>query len=585
MSERDTLPDVEKADGEQGRGRRAVKLESNPARKEHADTAEAYTHPNRRRSSASTRIEKAGENGDVEIVDWNGPNDPENPFNWSKKRKWLITITTCFISILTGLPAGAYGGGNDQMEKQFNISEDNFPWLFWATTSWNIGAAVFPLVFVPLTEQTGRMPGYFASYILFLIWLLPSAFAPNFATLIVTRLFGGGASSVSINIVGGTIADVWKGDRARSIPMSIFGMTSVIGIALGPFIGSAIAANMNWRWIYYIQLAFDGGCLPLFWFILKETRGDVILRARAKKLRKQGRTNCYAKSELDKTSLMTSLKISFMRPTKMLVTEWVVFSFTVWISFAWGILFLFQSSIVQTFSTNYGFGVLQTGLIQLAISAGAVIGTIINPVQDMLYLRSAQHNKQRPGKPIPEARLYFSVPGSLLFTAGLFWYGWSSYPHVHWIVPTLGVGCVGLGIYSIYLAVVNYLADAYEKYAASALSAASLGRNAFGAFLPLASQSLYTNLGFHWASSLLGFIGLVLSLAPVLLLFRGEEIRKRSPFMRESTFDDEESESRRSSYDQFHSSRSRSRGKSGAEKEHYPGNTLASGGVGARQDV
>ncbi|KAF2086509.1 MFS general substrate transporter [Saccharata proteae CBS 121410] len=483
----------------------------------------------------------------IDIVDWE-ENDPENPFNWSSRRKWLITITTCFISILTGLPAGAYGSGNNQMSQEFNVDNSNFPYLYFATTSWNMGAALWPLIFVPLTEQTGRMPGYFVSYILFLIWLIPSAVAPNFATLIVTRFFGGGASSVSINIVGGTITDIWKGDRARSLPMSIFGMTSVVGIALGPFIGSAIAANMNWRWIYYIQLAFDGGCLPIFWFILKETRGDVILRHRAKKLRKQGHTNAYARSELSKVSVAESLKISFMRPTKMLFTEWVVFSFTMWISFAWGILYLFQSSVVQTFSTNYNFGTMDTGLVQLAISAGAVIGTIINPIQDMLYLKSAKHNKEHPGKPIPEARLYFSVPGSLIFTAGLFWYGWSSYPDVPWIVPTLGIGCVGVGIYSIYLAVVNYLADAYEKYAASALSAASLGRNLFGAFLPLASPALYTNLGFQWASSLLGFIGVVVSLAPVYLLFRGPEIRRKSPFMREATFDEGEAEVRKNSY-------------------------------------
>lgn len=95
---------------------------------------------------------------------------------------------------------------------------------------------------------------------------------------------------------------------------------------------------------------------------------------------------------------------------------------------------------------------------------------------------------------------------------------------------------MGFGIYSIYLAVVNYLTDSYEKYNASALSAASLGRNTFGAFLPLASPALFTNLGFQWASSLLGFVALVLSLAPVLLLVKGEEIRKRSPFMKEATF-------------------------------------------------
>lgn len=176
-----------------------------------------------------------------------------------------------------------------------------------------------------------------------------------------------------------------------------------------------------------------------------------------------------------------------------------------------------------------------------------MVGTIINPIQDKLYLQSAKRNKETPGKPSPEARLYFAVPGSLLFSAGMFWYGWASMPDVHWIVPTLGIACVGLGIYSIYMAVVNYLADAYEKYAASALSAASLGRNTFGAFLPLGSPALFTNLGFQWAGTLLGFIGLALSVVPVILLIFGPQLRARSPFMSESTYDDEEADARKNS--------------------------------------
>ncbi len=70
----------------------------------------------------------------------------------------------------------------------------------------------------------------------------------------MTRFFCGGASSVAINIVGGTITDIWKGDRERSLPMSIFGMTSVVGIALGPFIGGAIQSGLEWHWIYWIQI-------------------------------------------------------------------------------------------------------------------------------------------------------------------------------------------------------------------------------------------------------------------------------------------------------------------------------------------
>ncbi|KAB8256316.1 major facilitator superfamily domain-containing protein [Aspergillus pseudonomiae] len=480
---------------------------------------------------------------DIEIHTWNGPNDPENPFNWSLKYKWLLTVTVCFISILTGLPAGTYGSGNDWMEEKFHVQNSPFPNLYWATTSWNMGAAFWPLIFVPLTESSGRMPGYFVAYVILVISLFPSAFANNFATLVVTRFFGGGASSVSINIVGGSISDVWLGEKARSLPMSLFGFTSVVGIALGPFIGSAIVQihkSDPWRWIFYIQIIYNAALIPVFYLILSETRPDVILKKRARKIRKETGRPVYAQAELDKVSTLKLLQISFQRPTRMLLTEPVVIFFTLWISFAWGILYLFFSSVVQTYSTNYGWGIMATGLVQLAISVGAVIGTAINPLQDWIYQSSAKRNSEKPGKPIPEARLYTAIPGSLLFAGGLFWYGWASMPDVHWIVPTIGITAAGIGIYSIYMAVVNYLTDAYEKYAASALSAASLGRNSFGAFLPLASPQLFSNLGFGWAGSLLGFIGIALSVVPVVLVLKGPQIRHRSPFMRESMWTSDE---------------------------------------------
>lgn len=284
------------------------------------------------------------------------------------------------------------------------------------------------------------------------------------------------------------------------------------------------------------------GLLPIFWLILRETREDVILRRRANKIRKETGKPIYAQSEIDAKNPLEELKISFKRPTRMLLREPVVTFFTLWISFAWGILYLFFSSVAQTFGTNFGWGTVQTGLIQLAISVGAVIGTAVNPVQDWIYLRSAKRNHEVPGTPIPEARLYTSVPGSLLFAGGLFWYGWASVGHgsIHWIVPTCGIAATGVGIYSIYMAVVNYLTDAYEKYAASALSAASFGRNTFGAFLPLASYSMFTNLGFGWAGSLLGFIGVALSFVPVVLVWQGPAIRNRSPFMREAAYERKE---------------------------------------------
>jgi hypothetical protein len=193
--------------------------------------------------------------------------------------------------------------------------------------------------------------------------------------------------------------------------------------------------------------------------------------------------------------------------------------------------------LVQTFSTNYGFNAFPTGLVQLAISIGTLIGMIVNPFQNLLYFRTAKRNSERHRKPIPEARLCTAVSGSLLFTASSFRFGWTSSPQIHWIVSTAGITCVGFVIYSIYVGTVNYMMDAYEKYAATALSAASLGRKSLGAFLRLASYSLFRNLGPGWAGSLLGFIGLALTAVQVLLISKGPEIRHRSSFMLEASYD------------------------------------------------
>lgn len=34
-----------------------------------------------------------------EIVTWDGPDDPENPKNWSYAYKWWVTIIVCILSL------------------------------------------------------------------------------------------------------------------------------------------------------------------------------------------------------------------------------------------------------------------------------------------------------------------------------------------------------------------------------------------------------------------------------------------------------------------------------------------------------
>lgn len=38
---------------------------------------------------------------DPNIVDWDGPDDPENPLNWTTKRKVTATVSIALITFLT----------------------------------------------------------------------------------------------------------------------------------------------------------------------------------------------------------------------------------------------------------------------------------------------------------------------------------------------------------------------------------------------------------------------------------------------------------------------------------------------------
>ncbi|KAG9551563.1 hypothetical protein KCU60_g20654, partial [Aureobasidium melanogenum] len=90
-----------------------------------------------------------------------------------------------------------------------------------------------------------------------------------------------------------------------------------------------------------------------------------------------------------------------------------------------------------------------------------------------------------------------------------------------------------MGIFSIYLAVFNYLADTYHRYASSALAAQSFCRNMLGGAFPLFVPQMFRAMTFQGAGSLLGGIGAVLTLVPFALLIWGPKIRARSKFASE----------------------------------------------------
>jgi hypothetical protein len=130
----------------------------------------------------------------------------------------------------------------------------------------------------------------------------------------------------------------------------------------------------------------------------------------------------------------------------------------------------------------------------------------------------------------------------------LFWLGWTARSDIHWIVPILSALPFGVGFLLIFMALINYVVDAYEVYAASAMGATSAARSVFGVVLPFATRPMYSRLGVDWACTLLGILSALMCLIPFVFIKYGEKIRARSKFCQELKVlkaQNEESERRR----------------------------------------
>jgi hypothetical protein len=290
--------------------------------------------------------------------------------------------------------------------------------------------------------------------------------------------------------------------------------------------------------MFYIQLMIYGASAPVIFLLFRETRGPVILSKRARKTRKLAE-RVPVNPRHTATSVKEFIYSNVIRPFRLLFTEPVVFVFTLLSALSYGIVFISTQSVTQVYATNYGWEDYQAGLVQASIVIGEFAGFITCLIQNRIYSHAAAaaaHSGQ-PNPSLPEVRLYLSIPGSFVgLTGGIFWYGWTSYRYLPWILPSVGLGFIGFGTMVVMQAIMMYITDAYTKYAGSASAAVCFGENVFAAFLPLSAMSIYTNLGFQWASSLLGFIALVLSFAPAVLVLKGEDIRRRSPFMSEAIY-------------------------------------------------
>jgi len=274
--------------------------------------------------------------------------------------------------------------------------------------------------------------------------------------------------------------------------------------------------------------------LALLVVFVPETYHPILLRRKAQQLRKEtGNDRWKAPIEKSDKSISKTVMLSLYRPMQLLFLEPMCLNLCLFSAILLGILYLFFGAFPLVFQNNHDFTLSQVGLSFLGLLFGMVVGVLSDPLWHKNYVRLVK-NREKAGGEVggsePEYRLPPAILGAVMVTVGLFWFAWSSYRSVHWIVPIIGSGVFGCGQLLVFSGIFTFLVDAYPLYAASALAANSFARSSFAAAFPLFGVQMYNALGYEWATTILAFLTVAMLPFPYIFFKYGKKIRGKSHF-------------------------------------------------------
>ena len=475
---------------------------------------------------------------DLRKVDWDGPDDPDCPFNWPAWKKWYCTMTTALLCLVITLGSSIYVDAIPEMMVKWHVSQT----LGLAgLTFYLVGLAFGPAISAPLSELFGRKIVYCSSLPVSMLFIMGVGLSSHIREVLVLRFFAGLTSSGALAIAGGTVTDVWR-PQEIGIAMTMFCLAPLAGPVIGPIIGGFIGQNKisdsptrvgGLRWAMWVNLFFAATVfIPLF--LMPETYKPIIMR---KRLLKRGKK---IKKTMGTAEFLTAIVfVTLLKPMEMLVVEPIVLVFSIYTAFVFAVLFGFFEAFPVIFRGIYRMELGVSGLPFLGVGLGLLLGAALYVCMDKFYFFKkwpdgyiGMKDKQgNPIKPTPESRLLPCMVGSITFGPSLFWLGWSARTSVHWMAPTASGVMFGFSLVLIFFSILTYFSMSYPPISvASALAANNMTRYLVSSVFPLFTVQMMENLHVSWGCSVFAFIACAMIPVPWLFSFYGERLRNRSKY-------------------------------------------------------
>ena len=259
-----------------------------------------------------------------------------------------ITLALCFaIAIFEGFDLQSMGVAAPRMVAEFGLNKAEIAWAFSAAT---LGTLPGALLGGRLADSIGRKKVLIFSIVLFGIMSLLTAYAANYTLLILIRFLTGlgmgGALPMMI-----TLASEAVSEKNRGTAVSFMYSGIPFGGMMTSFVAMALAADAEWRHIFYIGGLAPILLIPLLMKFLPESKA-------------------YLSAHVSKPST------PFMQ---VLFSKDRVFStLQIWISFFCTLVVLyFLLNWLPLLMNAQGLSKLEANYVQIGYNIGGIIGSIV----------------------------------------------------------------------------------------------------------------------------------------------------------------------------------------------------------------
>ncbi|TGJ82865.1 hypothetical protein E0Z10_g5896 [Xylaria hypoxylon] len=188
-------------------------------------------------------------NSNEVTVDWEGPEDPANPLNWSSARKTFIIMVVSAVTFNISLVPTIFAPGVPLLLSEFHSESSSL--ASFAVSAYVVPFAISPLVVAPLSELYGRNVVMNTANLAFLIFTIVCAISNGIELFLVFRVFQGVAGCVPLVLGGGMISDLVLPEK-RGRALSGWQLGPLLGPVIGPVAGGYIAQNAGWRWLFWL---------------------------------------------------------------------------------------------------------------------------------------------------------------------------------------------------------------------------------------------------------------------------------------------------------------------------------------------